>query len=345
MAAEAAFHERAAELTPEPRRRAQRALVAAQSKHQAGAPDAALRLLASAQTGPLDELELARAQLLHAQITYATTRGRDAPALLLMAAERLAPLDANLARESYLDAYTAASSADRLVHDADTRAVAAAVRAVDWAPSARPCDVLLDALAVDASEGVTAGSPALKSALQAFRGSGEADLRWLSLACQMARNLGDVVVWDDLTARQLELARRTGAFSLLPTALSDRLRVELFFGRLAVATSLAAEADAFVDATGTPLTVRAALMLANWRGRDADAVALIEASRQDVLNRGEGLRLIAYEWGATMRHNALGRYEDALAAAERAAADSALAGAVALGVVRAHRGRGALRQA
>ena len=88
-----------------------------------------------------------------------------------------------------------------------------------------------------------------------------------------------------------------------------------------MATSLAAEADAVVEATGTPLTMRAALMLANWRGRDADAVALIEASRQDVLNRGEGLRLIAYEWGATMRHNALGRYEDALAAAERAAAD------------------------
>ena len=111
----AAFHERAAELTPDPARRARRALVAAQCKHQAGAPDAALRLLAMAQAGPLDELDSARAQLLRAQITFATTRGRDAPPLLLEAARRLEPLDATLARETYLDAFAAALSADRLV--------------------------------------------------------------------------------------------------------------------------------------------------------------------------------------------------------------------------------------
>ena len=86
LAAGAAFHERAAELTPDPARRAQRALAAAQGKHQAGAPDAALRLLAMAQAGPLDELGQARAQLLHAQITFAATRGSDAPPLLLEAA-------------------------------------------------------------------------------------------------------------------------------------------------------------------------------------------------------------------------------------------------------------------
>ena len=79
LAAGAAFHERAVELTPDPRRRAQRALLAAKGKHQAAANDAALRLLAIAKAGPLDELEQARAQLLHAQITFATTRGRDAP--------------------------------------------------------------------------------------------------------------------------------------------------------------------------------------------------------------------------------------------------------------------------
>ena len=183
VAAEAAFHERAAELTPDPRRRAQRALVAAQSKHQAGAPDAALRLLASAQAGPLDELELARAQLLHAQITYATTRGRDAPPLLLKAAERLVPLDASLARETYLDAFTAAMSADRLGRGADTRAVAAAVLAADWAPSARPCDLLLDALAVGFAEGVTAGAPALKIALQAHSGNDRCPRRPICAGC------------------------------------------------------------------------------------------------------------------------------------------------------------------
>jgi DNA-binding CsgD family transcriptional regulator len=51
-------------------------------------------------------------------------------------------------------------------------------------------------------------------------------------------------------------------------------------------------------------------------------VALFEARQQDVLPRGEGLWVVANEWGSAQRYNALGRYEDALAAAERAAADS-----------------------
>ncbi len=130
LAAEAAFHERAVEPTPDPRRRTQRALLAARGKHQAGAPEAALRLLAIAQAGPLDELDQARAQLLHAQVTFAMTRGRDAPPLLLEAARRLEQLDPTLARETYLEAFAAVLSADRLVRGGDAREVAAAVLAI-----------------------------------------------------------------------------------------------------------------------------------------------------------------------------------------------------------------------
>ena len=175
VAAGAAFHERAAELTPDPARRARRALVAAQCKHQAGAADEALRLLAMAQAGPLDELDSARAQLLHAQITFATTRGRDAPPLLLEAAKRLEPLDSTLARGTYLDAFAAALSADRLVRGGDAREIAAAVLAADWEPCERACDLLLDGLALVTTEGYAAGAPALKEALRAFRE--EPDLR------------------------------------------------------------------------------------------------------------------------------------------------------------------------
>jgi hypothetical protein len=74
VAAAAAFLERAAELTPDPVRRAKRALAAAQSKHLAGAPEAALRLLSMACAGQLDELDDARAQLLRAQIAFVTLR-------------------------------------------------------------------------------------------------------------------------------------------------------------------------------------------------------------------------------------------------------------------------------
>ena len=321
LAAGAAFHERAVELTPDPKRRAQRALLAARGKHQAGAPDAALRLLAVAQAGPLDEHERARAQLLNAQITFAMTRGRDAPPLLLQAARRLEPLDPRLARETYLEAFAAALSADRLGRGADVREVAAAVLAADWQPSARACDLLLDGLALLTHEGYVAGAPRLKAALRAFRYeplSEEDELRWLWLACRIARALADDGAWDELTARHLDLARRVGAFSALPVALTDRVLVELFSGRIGVAMSLAAESDAVVEATGSQLTLRTSIVLANWRGRDAEAVALTEARQQDVLRRGEGLWLAASDWGSAIRYNGLGRYEEALAAAERA---------------------------
>jgi DNA-binding CsgD family transcriptional regulator len=322
LAAGAAFHERAVELTPDPRRRAQRALVAAQGKHQAGAPDAALRLLAVAQAGPLDELERARAQLLHAQITFATTRGRDAPPLLLAAARRLEPLDAALARETYLEAFAAALSADRLVRGGDAREIAAAVLGADWERSTRASDLLLDGLALLTREGYVAGASALKDALRAFRHeplSEENELRWLWLACRIARALADDEAWDELTARHLDLARRAGAFSALPVALTDRVLVELFSGRIGVAMSLAAESDAVVEATGGHVRLRTAIVLANWQGRDSEAVALIEARRQDVLQRGEGLWLAANDWGSAIRYNGLGRYEDALALADQAA--------------------------
>src|SRR5215469_258259 len=114
LSAAAAFGERATELTPDPGRRAHRALAAAQAKHWAGAPEAALRLLAMAQAGPLDELGRARAEWLQAQIAADRGRGRDAPPLLLQAARRLEPLHPQLARTAYRDAFCAAVTAGRL---------------------------------------------------------------------------------------------------------------------------------------------------------------------------------------------------------------------------------------
>ncbi|HWE33555.1 MAG TPA: LuxR C-terminal-related transcriptional regulator [Solirubrobacteraceae bacterium] len=261
---------------------------------------------------------------MHAQITFATTRGRDAPPLLLEAARRLEPLDPTLARGTYLEAFAAALSADRLVRGGDAREVAAAVLAADWDPPTRACGRLLYGLAHLTHDGFVAAVPALKDALRAFREeplSEEDGLRWLWLAARIARALADDQAWDELTARNLELARRAGAFSVLPLALTDRVVVELISGRIGVAMSLAAEVEAVVEATGSQVAQRTPITLANWRGEDAEAVALIEARRQDVLRRGEGMWLVANEWGSAQRYNGLGRYDDALAAAERAVDD------------------------
>jgi DNA-binding CsgD family transcriptional regulator len=281
-----------------------------------------------AQAGPLDELQQARAELLRAQITFAVTRGRDAPPMLLAAAKRLEPLDATLARETYLDAFSAALFAGRLARGGGVREVAEAVLAADWGESSRQsplaCNLLLDGLAILTTQGYAAAATTLKGALRAFRDepmSEEDTLRWLWLACRIARALGDDASWDELTDRQVQLARHAGALSLLPIALIERFGVQLFVGDLDTAASLVAEAEAVVEATGSQLAPQGAIALAAWRGREAEASALIQASRLEVERRGEGLWLIATEWASAVLFNGLGRYQDALAAAEQAAED------------------------
>ena len=76
-AAAAAFLERAAELSPAPARRGTRALAAARLKLDAGAVEAAERLLTVAATSPLEEPDRARAERLHAHISFHRTQGSD----------------------------------------------------------------------------------------------------------------------------------------------------------------------------------------------------------------------------------------------------------------------------
>ena len=173
-AAAAAFLTRSMELTPDPGRRARRALAAAHARLQAGATDAAHAMLAIAAAGPLSDLDDARAQLLGAQISFASTRGREAPSLLLLAAQRFEPLDAAMARETYLDAYTAALFAGRLADGGDALAdVARAILDARWSdagPTLPPaCELLLDGLATLVTSGYALGVPMLRRALVAMR--------------------------------------------------------------------------------------------------------------------------------------------------------------------------------
>jgi hypothetical protein len=110
LAAAAAFLQRAAALTRDPARRADRALAAAQASLQAGALDVALRLVSTAEAGPLDEFQHARVDLLRGHLAFASGLVGDAPPLLLKAARRFEPIDVELARDTYLTAWGAAAN-------------------------------------------------------------------------------------------------------------------------------------------------------------------------------------------------------------------------------------------
>jgi DNA-binding CsgD family transcriptional regulator len=162
----------------------------------------------------------------------------------------------------------------------------------------------------------------LRRALSAFRSdeiSREEGLRWLWVACHAAGLLWDYESWDVLSARLTQLATDAGALSVLPVALSTRAGVHLFAGELAVAGSLVDEVNALTEVTGSSIAPYGALGLAAFRGREAEAAQLIEAGTKEVMRRGEGEGLTFIQWATAVLYNGLGRYEDALAAAEQAA--------------------------
>ena len=245
VAAAAAFLERATALTPDPARRAQRALDAAEAKLRAGAFDPALRLLSIAEAGPADAVPRARIDLVRAHVAFASSRGSQAPPLLLAAARRLETVDAPLARQTYLDAFSAAMFAGRLAGDAGVQQVAQAVR--DAPPATNPPhagDLMLDALAVLFTDGYVPAMTIRRRALDAFIAMdiGPEELRWLWVASTVAPDMWDDESWRVLATRHVEVARATGSLAELALALNSRVVVHLFSGELDAATSLVEEA-------------------------------------------------------------------------------------------------------
>ncbi|MGD0810423.1 MAG: LuxR C-terminal-related transcriptional regulator [Acidimicrobiales bacterium] len=324
LVAAAAFRERAAMLTPDQGLQAARALTAADSKHLAGAPEAALKLLGIALAGPLDELGRARAELLRAQITLGRGRGRDSLPLLLAAAKGLEPLDFALARAAYRDAFNAALVAGRMAGREGLRKVAEALRASDRTAGCqlppRGADQLLEGLAAACTHGYGAGAPVLK---QAIREVGETDvhteetLRWLPLACQVSHDL-----WDDqslyaLSTKLVDVARETGATEVLPAALLFGMESHLLAGEFTVAASMAEQAVKAARVTGSPLGLYSLLVLTAWSGREPEGSQVVASATTQMLARGEGRWLTAVHWATAVINNGLCRYDVALVEAEK----------------------------
>ena len=325
LSAAAAFLERAAMLTPDLARRAGRALEAAQAKMLAGAFEAALGLLAMAEFGPISELQRVRADLLRAQVAFATSRGTDAAPLLLDVAGRLDRLDASLSRATYLDAMKAAMFAGRLAGSGGglgdvACAVGAAVRSPE---SLRAPDLLLAGLASNFTEGYAAAVPLLRQGLADWTAwasgvSEDEEMRSLWMAGIAAQRIWDDESYERIAARYVQVARETGSLSELPLALLHRAHVHLFSGELNAAASVFGELQAVADATGTHFTPYITWALAAWRGRETEVSAMIDATITDAIQYGQGLSIAVASWAEALLYNGLGQYDQAMAAALRA---------------------------
>ncbi|MDQ4048523.1 MAG: AAA family ATPase, partial [Actinomycetota bacterium] len=318
LAAAAAFLQRAVVLSGDPARRADRALAAAEASLGAGTFEVALGLLATAEVGPLDELQRARLDLLRAQLAFASRRGTEATPLLLAAARRLEPLDISLARETYLDAFSAALFGARLNTSVGVPEVAQAARAAPRRSDNEPAtaDLLLDAL-VALSDDYDTAVPPCREALQKLSGeiSPKERLRWLWQGGVIALEL-----WDDesaysLSQHSVRIARETGTLSELALALSARTPVLVFCGELSAAVSAVAETESVEEATGIASAPYGALILEAWQGKAREARELIATTVREAGSRGEGIGVAISEYARAVLCNGLGEYEEALAAA------------------------------
>jgi len=321
VAAAAAFLAKAAALTVDPSRRAERALSGAHLKYEAGALQDALSLLATAESGTLDDHGRARLLLLRARVGFASRHTGDALPALLEAARDAEGADLGIARLIYLEAFHAALHTGRL-DPAGVKEVSEAVLGLP--PSAeprRPRDLLLDGLATRVAQGYAAGAPILKQAVAAFLGErflSPEDAHWLFLTFRVASDL-----WDDeshlaVSARELTRARETGALSAIPRVLATRIVSHCSWGEFEDAAASLDEMRAVSAATGVATHSDGEILLAALRGREEDASRLIEHASTEAAERGEGLELASSEYASAVLYNGLGRYDLALAAVRHA---------------------------
>jgi DNA-binding CsgD family transcriptional regulator len=322
VAASAAFLQRATELTRDPATRSVRALAAAQASLAAGAFETAIQLLQTAEQGPRNGLRQARVNLLRAQLTFASGHSREAPPLLLEAARRLEPLDLGLARDTYLEALSAAAFAGRFGGETDLLRVAQAAKTVPRVEVPRKRDLLYDASTALFADGYAAAVAPAREAMTAFSTpatvsmdrngtSDEDDLPWMWLVSGLAVHLWDEENWEQLSARHLRIARDVGDLNQLPLVIHHRVMLSLFEGELATAAALLAEVRPIYEATGVGLASYGDICLAAWRAAP-DAGSMIAASLEDSEARGEGGAVAFGLFADALLHNGLAQYPAAL---------------------------------
>ena len=257
FAAAAAFLERAAALSVDPKSRARPRVGGRAVETPCRRARRGRRHVGRRRGGAAGRSGARPGDLLRAEIAYTERRGNDAPGLLLRAAQRLEPLDARAARDTYLDAILAAHFAGRLANGAGLREAAAARRG-GRRPESPPTasDLLLDGLATAIIDGYSPPAcPSSSRPCGAFRGPGVSpseELRWLWPAAHMAMALWDDESYELLSTRHIEIGRESGLLAVLPTALTTRIVAYAFIGQLAAAEQLIAEMRVLTEGMEIP---------------------------------------------------------------------------------------------
>ncbi|MFC5264814.1 AAA family ATPase [Kribbella qitaiheensis] len=321
LAAAGSFLERAAQLTPDPGRRLQRALAAAEMLLEAGALASVETLLRTIDTSGISEsseLQQARTDRLHAEVMLVREDGDKTAAILQMlnAADRLEPFDRDLGQAIHLRVLDLGLNHLGVNLGPEGRA---AVVAIAHAPPRTdhftPQELMIRGYARIFAEGFPAGIDLMRAAMVALRdapGMQESDFPLLEACVTTAGGLWDLVSEEALIRRGVELARRVGALPRLQTLLSKWGHLKVYVGDFTAADALFAEAETLSKVTGTHnLDSGSSLDAVRW---ECD-----EALRRLEEHEGQGIH--GAFWILTLRaraFNGAGRYEQALELARRA---------------------------
>lgn len=320
LAAAAAFLQRSVTLTVDPARRVERAVEAADASVRAGDLAAARELAGIVELEARSEFLRVRAQLVRGRIAYATGSYVEAQSMLLEAARQLERFDLDLARETYLLAWGTAADGERLL------AISQAIRALpppEGGP--RPIDLVLTGCALLVTDGRGAAIGTLRRAMTALSDLPVQDLlKWGWAACGVSPAVWDEQVMCETYARAVEVVRAAGILTELPIYLVCLGSANSLIGDFAAAASLIAEAEAVAATTGSEFAPYATLILTALRGEEAEAAPLIAATIEHPVADRRSAGVPTAQWANAVLHNGLGRYREALAAAEASAATAQL---------------------
>jgi DNA-binding CsgD family transcriptional regulator len=231
-AARAALLRRAADLTPDDGRRAEREVALAEAALIAGDPGRAKAVLDVAEPRLTNALACGRAQRLGGAIYFAQGDAAGAARILARAAQALAH-DDRLARDTVLGALEAAIwSGPELTRE--IARLAGAFPPVSGA-AASVSDLLLEGYSARFTRGYQASVRPLRAAVSALLADDldpAVGLRWFALGTAAAGSLWDDRATFDLSDRWVNTTRATGAFTTLPVALSFQAMSGAMAGRL-----------------------------------------------------------------------------------------------------------------
>ncbi|MEY9911240.1 DNA-binding CsgD family transcriptional regulator [Catenulispora sp. MAP12-49] len=321
-AAQATFLIRAAELTPDPRIRAERYFTAAQAHLVIGDTAMAQSVLDQAGNEPGTPTARATAQRLRATIEWLRGRAAMAPSILMPAAADVLPIDQRVARDMVFEALAAGMmTRDRTV-GMTLEEMARQTLAMPWDRSAPTLpDLVMDAYCTRIAEGYAAAVPKLRASVAALLTD---DLVETGMPIALMAYVGAEDLWDDrgygaVMARLAAVARAQGALQSLGVVLYALAVSELWAGRFVGAQSCYDEADELAVALGTvPKGPSHRVELLAWQGRRDELLV----GAEDAITRWGGY--LGFEVMANNAYNALailelgaGNYSEALAWARR----------------------------